>query len=74
MTGRDADLKIISFSMYHWGFIKKIDSLSVWNGERTFYDDSEGLVKELRSPFTAIRWRWWGELQHGMDAFLKIPF
>jgi len=76
MIGRDADMKIISFSIHHWDFIKKKSNcLSVWNGEKkTFCDDSEGLVKELRGPFAAIHWRCRGQRQRGMYEFLKIPF
>lgn len=54
MTGRDADLKIIFNSPL--GLHKKINCLSVWNGvKKTFYDESEGLVQDLRSPFVAIQ-------------------
>lgn len=47
MTGRNTDLKIISFTIHHWDFLKKNNNekncLSVWNGGagKAFYDDSE---------------------------------
>lgn len=46
MTGKGADLKIVSFSIHHWDFIKnknknKKTFLSVWDGGEKTCDDSE---------------------------------
>lgn len=74
MAGREADLKILSLSIHHWDFIKESNCLSVWDEQKkTFYDDSEGLIKELRRPFAAPHWRYWGERQQGVYESLKIP-